>query len=294
VNTIQATSKPHGGGFQLPPQTAPTIGDRLSGKNVDWAWYSGGWDNAAGNTTGPGWTNGTGGTCTDPGHLPSAVFPNCADKLFQFHHQPFNYFATYAEGGAGRGHLRDEVEFIDAAKHGALKPVSFVKPIGEENEHPGYASEHSGNSHLVDLLKAIEGGPQAADTMVIVTYDEFGGQWDHVSPPKVDRWGPGTRIPTLIISPRLAKPFAVDHVGYDTTSILSTVEHRWNLESLSDRDKNATDLSGVLATSGGGEGGGGGLPITGAPVAAIIAIGAGLVGLGAIVLLASRRRRRSV
>ena len=61
--------------------------------------------------------------------------------------------------------------------------MSFVKPYGAENEHPGYASEAEGSDHLVELLKTILAGPQARDTLVVVTYDEFGGQWDHVSPP---------------------------------------------------------------------------------------------------------------
>jgi phospholipase C len=255
VNTIQPTSQPFAPGTpdtrKLPPQTAATIGDRLSAKHIDWAWYSGGWDDAAGNVNGTGWTNGsTPGTCANPQTARNAVYPNCPDALFQFHHQSFNYFANYVAGAPGRSHLRDEVEFVDAAKNGRLKPVSFIKPIGEENEHPGYASEHSGSSHLVDLLKAITNGPQADDTMVIVTYDEFGGQWDHVSPPKVDKWGPGTRIPALVISPKLAKRFAVDHAEHDTTSILATIEHRWHLKPLSSRDGDVADLSGVLGRRG--------------------------------------------
>jgi phospholipase C len=74
----------------------------------------------------------------------------------------------------------------------------------------------------------------ANDTMVIVTYDEFGGQWDHVTPPGQggvegphDQWGPGTRIPTLVIAPYLRRNFVVDHTQYDTTSILATIEARF-------------------------------------------------------------------
>ena len=84
-------------------------------------------------------------------------------------------------GQPGRDHLQDETEFVAAAKHGTLPTVSFVKPYGAENEHPGYASEPDGSDHLVDLLKTITTGPQAKDTLVVVTYDEFGGQWDHVA-----------------------------------------------------------------------------------------------------------------
>jgi len=86
VNTIQPFYQPYAPGTaverRLPPQTAPTIGDRLSGAGVDWAWYSGGWSNANGDIGGPGWTNGTGPTCSDPNALTTAVFPNCPDKLF--------------------------------------------------------------------------------------------------------------------------------------------------------------------------------------------------------------------
>src|SRR3989442_1630282 len=110
-----------------------------------------------------------------------------------------------------RAHLKDEQEFIQLAqasdKQCQLKPVSFIKPFGTENEHPGYASEPNGSDHLVQLLQSIENSKCSKDTMVIVTYDEFGGQWDHVSPPGQggtpgphDQWGPGTRIPALILA----------------------------------------------------------------------------------------------
>lgn len=253
INTLQPPYQPFAPGTsparRLPPQTTPTIGDRLSTAGQDWAWYSGGWDNANGNVGGTGWTNGTtAGTCADPRTDTHAVYPNCADATFQYHHQPLNYYASFAPGTAARAaHLRDETEFIVSAKAGTLKPVSFVKPVGEENEHPGYASEHNGSTHLVDLVKAVEEGPDAEHTLVVVTYDEFGGTWDHVPPPSgrsgvADKWGPGTRIPALLISPQLKRPFTVDHRSHDTTSILATIEHRFRLTPLSTRDASVADL----------------------------------------------------
>ena len=72
--------------------------------------------------------------------------------------------------------------------------------------------------------------------MVIVTYDEFGGQWDHVSPPGQgnddgphDVWGPGTRIPALVLAPHLKGQFVVDSNEHDTSSIMATIEHRYDL-----------------------------------------------------------------
>jgi len=263
VNTIQPRYQPYAPGTadtkRLPPLHDPTIGDRLTSKRVSWAWYSGGWSNADGRQGEPGWTSGSGPTCTDPGTDPKASYPHCPDRLFQYHHQPFNYYANYAPGTTARArHLRDEREFINAAKASRtrcrLKQVSFVKPLGKENEHPGYASETAGDSHLVSLLKSIQRSACAKDTMVVVTYDEFGGQWDHVPPPGQggmpgphEAWGPGTRIPALTISPRLRGDFVVDHRQHDTTSILATIEHRFALAPLGSRDAHVSDLASVFA-----------------------------------------------
>jgi acid phosphatase len=259
VNTIQPTFQPTSSNpVKLPPQTGTTIGDELSAAGVSWAWYSGGWSNAAGDVGAPGWTNGNGPACSDPVSFPNPTYPYCPNKVFQFHHQPFNYYAAYGPGMPGRTHLRDEQEFIQlagaSAKECKLDSVSFVKPIGLENEHPGYTSESKGSDHLVDLLTAIQKSRCAKDTLVVVTYDEFGGQWDHVSPPGQgttagphDLWGPGTRLPALVLSPFLRGNFVVDHTQYDTTSILATIEHRFGVAALSTRDAQVNDLSGVYA-----------------------------------------------
>jgi acid phosphatase len=280
INTIQPTYQPFSPGTstanKLPPLTNPTIGDRLSAANIDWAWYSGGWSNANGDVGAPGWTNGSGPKCSDPNANANATYPNCPDNLFQYHHQAFNYFVNYAPGTAARAaHLRDEAEFIAAAKSGKLKAVSFVKPIGAENEHPGYASEPGGSDHLVNLIKAIVEGPNADNTLIIVTYDEFGGAWDHVPPPPDGRntrtyaagygrdhdrdddgwrgyaeaphdlWGPGTRIPALLVSSRFARS-DVDHADHDTTSILKLIEERFHLAPLGPRDAKVISLRTAL------------------------------------------------
>ena len=264
VNTIQPTSQPFMHGTpqpaQLPLQDGTTIGDKLTEVGVSWAWYSGGWSNAAGIVGGPGWTNtdlSKPGTCADPNSTPNPAYPYCPSKVFQYHHQPLNYYANYAENGPGRGHLQDEQAFIGLAnasgKECKLNSVSFVKPVGLDNEHPGYTSETRGSNHLVDLLSAINNSACRKDTMVVVTYDEFGGSWDHVAPPGQgnnngphDEWGPGTRIPTLVIAPRLRGDFVVDHTQYDTTSILATIEHRYGLSALGTRDAAVNDLSSVF------------------------------------------------
>ena len=91
----------------------------------------------------------------------------------------------------------------------------------------------------------IEKSPLWKDSLIVVTYDENGGMWDHVAPPVVDKWGPGTRVPTLIISP-FAKRGFVDHTQYDTTSILKLIETRYGLEPLATRDAAVADLTNAL------------------------------------------------
>jgi acid phosphatase len=227
VNTMQppyqpSANKPAPGADQayadpsnpttLPPQHEITIGDLLSAAGIGWAWYAGAWQAAL---------DGKG----------NAPVPN-----FQFHHQPFNYFANYAPATAARAeHLRDGGlngnEFIKAIDAGTLPPVTFYKPQGNLNEHAGYTDILSGDEHLADLVAHLEKSPQWPHMLVVITYDENGGWWDHVAPPKADRWGPGTRIPAFIISP-FAKRGYVDHTQYDTVSILRFITERFDLPEL--------------------------------------------------------------
>lgn len=220
VNTNFTVNNPHPANVTdasqlVPNQTQPNIGDRLSAQNVSWAWYSGGWNDAL------------------AGH---------PDPLFQFHHQPFAFFANYADGTAAKAeHLKDISDFTAALTNNSLPAVSFVKPIGEENEHPGYADLASGQQYVANLVAAVQNSPYWKDTAIIITYDENGGRWDHVAVPKVDRWGPGTRVPTIIISPYAKRGF-VDHTRYDTTSVLAFIESRWDLAPLTKRDANINNL----------------------------------------------------
>ncbi|MFL9908792.1 acid phosphatase [Paraburkholderia sp. RL17-337-BIB-A] len=200
----------------LPPQNYATIGDRLTDKGVDWAWYSGAWQYAL-------------------EHQDTGAVPD-----FQYHHQPFNYFTNYAPGTAARRkYLRDAGLGDDASTNrliadidaGRLPAVTFYKPQGDLNMHAGYADVASGDRHIANVIEHIQRSPQWANTVVVVTVDENGGWWDPVSPPKGDRWGPGSRIPALVISP-LAKKGYVDHTVYDTNSILRLISRVHGLAPL--------------------------------------------------------------
>jgi phospholipase C len=220
VNTIFSVYQPHSSSITdqrrlLPAQTLPTIGDRLSAKNVSWAWYSGGWNDA---------------------------LAGKPDSSFQYHHQPFAYFSNFADGTeAKRQHLKDETDFLADIESGNLPAVVFYKPLGRENEHPGYTDVTSGDRHITAIIDKIRRSGLWASSAIIVTYDEHGGYWDHVAPPTTDRWGPGSRVPTVIISP-FAKRHYVDHTSYDTTSILRLIEERFDVPPLGERDAKANDM----------------------------------------------------
>ena len=205
----------------LVPQTHEHIGDKLSKKNVDWAWYAGAWQ-------------ATLDQFKDSGGIPK--IPN-----FQYHHQPFNYFKQQGpQHRAERdkrlrdGGLGDESStnrFFADAQAGKLPAVTFYKPQGNLNMHAGYADVASGDRHIARALKVLQESPQWNNMVVVVTVDENGGWWDHVAPPKGDRWGPGTRIPALVVSP-FARKGTVDHTVYDTASILRLITRVFQLEKL--------------------------------------------------------------
>ncbi len=226
-------------GLPLPPQTTKTIGDTLSAKGISWAWYAGGWNAALADGRRP------------PGEKRAVIYTRENSALnFQPHHQPFNYFSRFAPGMADRDkHLKDGEDLLRDIDAGLLPSVVFYKPVGRFNQHPSYTDLLSGDAHIADILERLRRGPQWSRMLVIVTYDENGGFWDHVPPPTGpgwgDRWGPATRIPALIVSP-FAKRGYIDSTAYDTTSILKLITVRFGLEPLPGVREKMGDLTAAL------------------------------------------------
>jgi acid phosphatase len=119
--------------------------------------------------------------------------------------------------------------------------VTFYKPRRGINQHPSASDVLTSDAHAADIIDRLAKSPQWSKMAIIVTYDENGGFWDHVAPPVRDRWGPGTRVPTLIISP-FAKKGYVDHTQYDTTSILKLIATRFNTTPLNDTASQANAM----------------------------------------------------
>ena len=241
VNTMQPPYQPSGNapaaadadalyadphnGTTLPPQNQATIGDALDAKHVHWTWYSGSWDAALADGRRPALE------LRDVIYAPVTAGGN---PDFQAHHQPFNYFERFdpkAHADQRAAHLQDYRALIIDAAAGRLPAVAFYKPQGNLNQHAGYASVAEGDAHIADLVAKLRASPQWRHMVIVITYDEFGGAWDHVAPPQGDLLGPGARIPALIVSP-FAKRGTVDHTQYDTESILRLITRRFDLDIL--------------------------------------------------------------
>lgn len=132
-------------------------------------------------------------------------------------------------------------QFASDALSGNLPAVSWLV-TGYGSEHPHGSAVCIGENWSVAQLNAIMQGPDWNSTAIFLTWDDFGGFYDHVYPPNVDLLGLGPRVPLLIISP-YAKPGYISHTQYEFSSVLKFVEERFGLPFLTQRDANANDMT---------------------------------------------------
>lgn len=133
-----------------------------------------------------------------------------------------------------------DTQFASDALKGDLPAVSWLV-TGEAGEHPPN-SICVGENWTVRQVNAVMQGPQWSSTVVFLTWDDFGGFYDHVPPPKVDKFGLGPRVPLIIISP-YARAGRISHSVYEFSSFLAFVEHRFHLQPLTERDREANDMT---------------------------------------------------
>jgi phospholipase C len=213
---------------------------------------------------------------TSQGHLDNkvkvftcpSIFGRLSDAgldwaIYGYHSEPLtrhDFPDTLDADESHFGHFRD---FRDRAAAGTLPPYVFLEPswgASGNSQHPNY-DVALGEQLFHDVYYALRNGPGWNDTLLIITYDEHGGNFDHVPPP----WGAvppddslgefgfdftrfGVRVPALLVSPRIAAGtvFRAASSTIDHTSVLRTLEVRWELEPLTARDAAAPDLGDVL------------------------------------------------
>jgi phospholipase C len=137
-------------------------------------------------------------------------------------------------------HLVNLRRFYEDLEAGQLPEVCWIVPTFADSEHPP-ADSARGMWHITDVVNAVMKSSAWNDCAVIVTWDDFGGFYDHVMPPQVDIYGYGPRVPALVISP-FSRGGTVNHEIFDFTSPLRLIERQYGLEPLATRDRDANDM----------------------------------------------------
>jgi len=139
----------------------------------------------------------------------------------------------------------DSSRFVPDVRAGRLPQVSWVIPPTPESDHPGYGDLCSGENWTVRTINALMKSPSWDRTAIVLTWDDFGGFYDHVAPPHLDIYGLGPRVPALIISP-WSRPGLVYHETTEFSSVLRLIERVFGLPALTERDRDADDLLGAF------------------------------------------------
>ena len=206
---------------KLPPEglgDLPTIFDRLEERGISWKFYVQNYD--------PRITYRTRGVLQGP-------------KAAQAVWVPLLNYARYIDDPELSSHIVDLAEYFEDLQNGTLPAVAYMVPSGP-SEHPP-SSVMSGQRFVRTLLNELMRSTAWNSSAFILTYDDWGGWYDHVSPPQVDASGYGFRVPALLVSAYARRGY-IDSTELDYTSILKFIEQNWDLEPLADRDANANSL----------------------------------------------------
>jgi phospholipase C len=125
--------------------------------------------------------------------------------------------------------------------NGQLAQVTWVTPDFTHSDHPA-SNSNEGPDWVASIVNAIGASPFWDSTAIFITWDDWGGWYDHVVPPVIDEMGPGFRVPLIVVSP-YAKHGYVSHQVYETASLLTFMEKNFDLPNLGTRDATANDLS---------------------------------------------------
>ena len=216
-----------------------TIGDYLNTAGVSWSFYAQGYDNmvaAQKNNMCP--------KAPSDCSLGLGLYP-C---IFDPSDIPFDYYATSADNPKN---LRDYEQFLTDLTDITLPQVAWVRAAGYKSEHPGQGDTISdGITFVSDTVKAIQDSAYGPDTLILLTWDEGGGFFDHITPPGMGSDGQpyGTRVPLLAIGP-FANAGTVSHVTMEHSSIVKFIEWNWLNQvtgQLAGRDVDVANIGSML------------------------------------------------
>ncbi len=214
--------------FVYPCFEHPALTDELNARGISWRYYT---PNERSIWTAPDAIQ----------HIcgPNVAPPNATNCLGS---DWINHVVIYS--------TQNEAPILTDIAQKKLQAVSWVIPSGQNSDHPAIGTNLGGPSWVTSIVNAIGESSYWRNTAIIITWDDWGGWYDHVRPPKVilsgSSWGSGYvygfRVPLIIVSP-YAKARYISHVTHDFGSILGFVEHVFGLSSLGYADAYADDLS---------------------------------------------------
>jgi phospholipase C len=203
----------------LPPGGYPdttTIFDRLQSAGIPWRFYVNDFD---------------------PTNTVDSPAPARTSQLLQV---PLLAMPRFIHSPRLASSIVDIQQFYRDAQSGHLPAVSYIAP-GSLSEHPP-GKLVAGQTFLRTIVGELMRSPEWSSTAFVLTYDSWGGWYDHVRPPTVDRYGYGFRVPALLVSP-YARRGSIDHATLDFTSILRFIEDNWQLAPLTQRDAGARSIA---------------------------------------------------
>jgi phospholipase C len=156
---------------------------------------------------------------------------------------PLSGFATFRRSNRLREHLVGAASLFRDLRDGTLPDAAWVFPNGEESEHP-LTDIRVGMWYVTAVVNALMKSGYWKESVLVVSWDEYGGFYDHVTPPRTETGEYGPRVPALVISPYARA--GVDSTEYEFSSVLRFMEDRWGIAPLSSRDAHARSIGTAL------------------------------------------------
>lgn len=192
----------------------PTLQDQLVNSSVSWKWYD---------------------------TVPTSTYQKSINRhvaggdVFAYWNPMLSKAESY--GSKFLGHFVDRSQFYADAANGTLPNISWVIPSGDDSEHPVF-NVSWGQGYVMGLINAVQNSSDWNSTAIFVSWDEYGGSYDHVVPPQVDTWGLSIRVPLLVVSAYGRVGYISDHLG-SFDSLTRFIEWRFGFSNFSARDANA-------------------------------------------------------
>lgn len=216
---VAAQAPPPDDGRELAEQLSemPTIFDRLEEAGVSWKFYVQNYD-------------------------PSINYRNLGtsgNRASQVIWVPLLNFPRFLDDPALSSHIVDLSEYYNDLRNGTLPSVAYIVPSGASEHPPSHPM--AGQRFVKNLIQELMRSSAWESSAFLLTYDDWGGWYDHVAPPQVDAYGYGPRVPAILVSP-YAHTGKIDSTQLDFTSILKFIEENWGIAPLAQRDTNANNF----------------------------------------------------